>query len=158
MSDTASQSASGTALNDVYNARILELAGNIPRIGKLEDAEASASAISKMCGSKVTVHLKMADGHVSDFAHEVHACALGQASSSVMARHVIGATRADIEQVRDQMRAMLKEEGDPPTGDWADLEVLLPARDFKNRHQSIMLTFEATLDAISQIEAAADEV
>ena len=158
MSDTASQSASGTALNDVYNARILELAGNIPRIGKLEDAEASASAISKMCGSKVTVHLKMADGRVSDFAHEVHACALGQASSSVMARHVIGATRADIEQVRDQMRAMLKEEGDPPTGDWADLEVLLPARDFKNRHQSIMLTFEATLDAISQIEAAADEV
>ena len=158
MSDTASQSASGTALNDVYNARILELAGNIPRIGKLEDAEASASAISKMCGSKVTVHLKMADGRVSDFAHEVHACALGQASSSVMARHVIGATRADIEQVRDQIRAMLKEEGDPPTGDWADLEVLLPARDFKNRHQSIMLTFEATLDAISQIEAAADEV
>ncbi|GGD09817.1 iron-sulfur cluster assembly scaffold protein [Pyruvatibacter mobilis] len=158
MSDTASQSASGTDLNDVYNARILELAGNIPRIGKLEDAAASASAISKMCGSKVTVHLKMADGRVSDFAHEVHACALGQASSSVMARHVIGATRADIEQVRDQMRAMLKEEGDPPTGDWADLEVLLPARDFKNRHQSIMLTFEATLDAISQIEAAADEV
>ncbi|WP_422024262.1 iron-sulfur cluster assembly scaffold protein [Pyruvatibacter mobilis] len=158
MSDTASQRASGTALNDVYNARILELAGNIPRIGKLEDAEASASAISKMCGSKVTVHLKMADGRVSDFAHEVHACALGQASSSVMARHVIGATRADIEQVRDQMRAMLKEEGDPPTGDWADLEVLLPARDFKNRHQSIMLTFEATLDAISQIEAAAEEV
>lgn len=158
MSDTASQSASGTALNDVYNARILELAGNIPRIGKLEDAEASASAISKMCGSKVTVHLKMADGRVSDFAHEVHACALGQASSSVMARHVIGATRADIEQVRDQIRAMLKEEGDPPTGDWADLEVLLPARDFKNRHQSIMLTFEATLDAISQIEAAAEEV
>ncbi|WP_422028110.1 iron-sulfur cluster assembly scaffold protein [Pyruvatibacter mobilis] len=158
MSDTASQRASGTALNDVYNARILELAGNIPRIGKLEDAEASASAISKMCGSKVTVHLKMADGRVSDFAHEVHACALGQASSSVMARHVIGATRADIEQVRDQMRAMLKEEGDPPSGDWADLEVLLPARDFKNRHQSIMLTFEATLDAISQIEAAAEEV
>ncbi|WP_422007896.1 iron-sulfur cluster assembly scaffold protein [Pyruvatibacter mobilis] len=158
MSDTASQRASGTALNDVYNARILELAGNIPRIGKLEDAEASASAISKMCGSKVTVHLKMADGRVSDFAHEVHACALGQASSSVMARHVIGATRTDIEQVRDQMRAMLKEEGDPPTGDWADLEVLLPARDFKNRHQSIMLTFEATLDAISQIEAAAEEV
>lgn len=158
MSDTASQRASGTALNDVYNARILELAGNIPRIGKLEDAEASASAISKMCGSKVTVHLKMADGRVSDFAHEVHACALGQASSSVMARHVIGATRTDIEQVRDQMRAMLKEEGDPPSGDWADLEVLLPARDFKNRHQSIMLTFEATLDAISQIEAAAEEV
>lgn len=158
MSDTASQRASGTALNDVYNARILELAGNIPRIGKLEDAEASASAISKMCGSKVTVHLKMADGRVSDFAHEVHACALGQASSSVMARHVIGATRTDIEQVRDQMRAMLKEEGDPPSGDWADLEVLLPARDFKNRHQSIMLTFDATLDAISQIEAAAEEV
>lgn len=163
MTDAAAPTApdqaasSGGGLNDVYNRRILELAGDIPRIGKLEDADASASAISKLCGSKVTVHVKMTDGRVSDFAHQVHACALGQASSSVMARHVVGATRADIEQVRDQMRAMLKEEGAPPTGDWSDLEVLEPARDFKNRHQSIMLTFEATLDAIDQIEAAAED-
>lgn len=148
-----SQTVTENGLNEVYNSRILELAGDIPRIGVLDDADASASAISKMCGSKVTVHVKMADGKVSDFSHQVHACALGQASSSVMAGNVIGATREEIEAVRDTMRAMLKEKGDPPTGKWSDLEVLQPARDFKNRHQSILLTFEATLDAIGQIEA-----
>jgi len=148
-----SQTVTENGLNEVYNRRILELAGDIPRIGVLDDADASASAISKMCGSKVTVHVKMAEGKVSDFSHQVHACALGQASSSVMARNVIGATRQEIETVRDTMRAMLKEEGDPPAGRWSDLEVLQPARDFKNRHQSILLTFEATLDAIGQIEA-----
>jgi len=139
-------------LNEVYNARILALAGDIPRIGVLEDADAAASAISKLCGSKVTVYIKMAGGRVSDFAHQVHACALGQASSSVMARNVVGASRAELEQVRRQMRAMLKDNGSPPTGKWADLEVLLPARDFKNRHQSIMLTFDAVLDAIAHAE------
>ncbi len=148
-----SDATTDNGLNEVYNRRILELAADIPHIGVLPDADASASAISKLCGSKVTVHLKMTDGRVRDFSHQVHACALGQASSSVMARHVIGADRAELEQVRDQMRAMLKDEGPPPTGKWADLEVLLPARDFKNRHQSIMLTFEAVLDAIGQIEA-----
>lgn len=147
-----SEAAPQNGLNEVYNRRILELAGDIPCIGVLEDADASASAISKLCGSKVTVHVKMADGRVSDFAHQVHACALGQASSSVMARNVVGADKAELEQVRDQMRAMLKEEGPAPGGKWADLEVLLPARDFKNRHQSIMLTFDAVLDAIGQVE------
>lgn len=148
-----SQTVTENGLNEVYNRRILELAGDIRRIGVLDDADASASAISKMCGSKVTVHVKMADGKVSGFSHQVHACALGQASSSVMARQVIGATRDEIESVRDAMRAMLKDGGEPPTGKWSDLEVLQPARDFKNRHQSILLTFEATLDAIRQIEA-----
>jgi len=153
MSDASSSNAGGHGLNEVYNQRILELAGDIPRIGPMDDADASASAISKMCGSKVTVHLKMADGVVSDFSHQVHACALGQASSSVMARQVIGCSRSDIEAVRETMRAMLKDGGPPPTGKWADLEVLQPARDFRNRHQSILLTFDAVLDAIGQIEA-----
>ncbi len=140
-------------LNDVYNRRILELAGDIPRIGTLDDADATATAVSKLCGSKVAVDLKMDGDTVSDFAHRVHACALGQSSSSVMARHVVGSTAAELREVRDAMRAMLKEGGEPPTGKWADLEVLVPAREFKNRHQSIMLTFEAVLDAIGQIEA-----
>ena len=148
-----SETVTENGLNEVYNRRILELAGDIPRIGILAAADASASAISKMCGSKVTVHLKMTDGKVSDFSHQVHACALGQASSSVMARNVVGATREEIEGVRDAIRAMLKEGGEPPAGKWSDLEVLQPARDFKNRHQSILLTFEATLDAIGQVEA-----
>lgn len=148
-----SETVTENGLNEVYNRRILELAGDIPRIGILDDADASASAISKMCGSKVTVHLKMTDGRVGDFSHQVHACALGQASSSVMARNVVGATREEIEGVRDAIRAMLKEGGEPPAGKWSDLEVLQPARDFRNRHQSILLTFEATLDAIGQVEA-----
>lgn len=148
-----SQTVTENGLNEVYNRRILELAADIPRIGVLEDADASATAISKMCGSKVTVHLNMAEGKVSDFSHEVEACALGQASSSVLAAQVVGSTRNEIEGARDAMRAMLKEEGAPPTGKWSDLEVLQPAREFRNRHQSILLTFDATLDAIGQIEA-----
>lgn len=148
-----SQTVTENGLNEVYNRRILELAADIPRIGVLEDADASATAVSKMCGSKVTVHLKMAGGLVSDFSHEVQACALGQASSSVLAAHIVGSSRDEVEAARDAMRAMLKEEGAPPSGKWADLEVLQPARAFRNRHQSILLTFEATLDAIGQIEA-----
>ena len=96
-------------LNDVYNKKILQLAADIPRIGTLDDADASATAVSRLCGSKVTVHLKMADGRVSDFAHEVKACALGQASSSIMARHVVGATADELRAVRETMHAMLKD-------------------------------------------------
>lgn len=147
-----SEQASDGGLNEVYNRRILALAADIPRLGKLEDADAVASRVSKLCGSKVTVYLKMDGDVVTDFAHEVHACALGQASSSVMARHVVGATAAELRALRDAMKAMLKEGAPPPGGKWADLEVLAPAREFRNRHQSIMLTFEAVCDAIDEIE------
>ena len=137
-------------LNDLYNKRILELAGNIPRVGRLDGAHGSATARSKLCGSTVTVDV-MTDGErVTDFAHEVKACALGQASSSVMARHVIGATLPELKTVRDQMRAMLTEKGEAPTGKWSDLEVLEPVRDFKARHASTMLTFEATVEALEK--------
>jgi len=97
-------------LNDVYNARILELAGNIPRLGRLPAPDASATAHYKLCGSTVTVDLKVADGAVSDFAHDVKACALGQASSSIMARHVIGAKPDELRALRETVRKMLKEE------------------------------------------------
>lgn len=140
-------------LDDVYNTRILELAGNIPRIGRLPDPDASATAHSKLCGSTVTIDLKMDGDRVSDFAHQVKACALGQASSSIMARHVIGAKAEDLRALRETVRKMLKENGAPPAGEWEDIRVLEPVRDFKARHASTMLTFDAVVSAIDQIEA-----
>jgi NifU-like protein involved in Fe-S cluster formation len=141
-------------LNDVYNTRILELAGNIPRIGRLPDAQASATAHSKLCGSTVTVDLKMDDGKVTDFAHDVKACALGQASSSIMARNVVGASADELRALHETVRKMLKENGAPPDGRWADIAVLEPVRDYKARHASTLLTFDAVVDAIGQIEKA----
>src|SRR5215212_8895774 len=111
-------------LNDVYNRRILELAGTIPRIGRLAEPDATATAHSKLCGSTVTVDLKMDGDRVSDFAHQVKACALGQASSSIMARHVVGARAEDLRSVRETVRKMLKENGAPPSGEWDDVRVL----------------------------------
>jgi NifU-like protein involved in Fe-S cluster formation len=140
-------------LNDVYNDRILELAGNIPRLGRLPAPDASATAHSKLCGSTVTVDLKVGDGAVTDFAHDVKACALGQASSSIMARHVIGAKPAELRELRDTVRKMLKENGPPPTGRWADVAVLEPVRDYKARHASTLLTFDAVVSALDKIEA-----
>jgi NifU-like protein involved in Fe-S cluster formation len=141
-------------LNDVYNRRIIELAGTIPRIGRLAEPDATATAVSKLCGSTVTVDLKMNGEKVSDFAHEVKACALGQASSSIMARNVIGSTATELRALREDMRKMLKENGEPPaTGKWSDIAVLEPVRDYKARHASTLLTFEAVVDAINQIEA-----
>jgi NifU-like protein involved in Fe-S cluster formation len=140
-------------LDDVYNRRILELAANIPRLGRLEKPDASATAHSKLCGSTVTVDLKMADGRVTDFAHDVKACALGQASSSIMARQVVGSDGEELRKIRLQMQRMLKENGKPPEGKWADLAVLEPVRDYKARHASTMLTFDAVVAAIDEIEA-----
>jgi NifU-like protein involved in Fe-S cluster formation len=140
-------------LNDVYNSRILELAGNIPRLGRLAEPDASATAHSKLCGSTVTVDLKMAGDTVTDFAHDVKACALGQASSSIMARHVVGAKADELRSLRETVRKMLKENGTPPSGKWADVAVLEPVRDYKARHASTMLTFDAVAAAIDQIEA-----
>ena len=139
-------------INEVYNKRIIELAGNIPRLGRLADAQATATAHSKLCGSTVTVDLKMDGDEVIDFAHEVKACALGQASSSIMARNVIGAKAQELRSLRETVRKMLKESGAPPSGKWADIAVLEPVRDYKARHASTLLTFDAVVDAISQIE------
>jgi len=141
-------------LNDVYNKRIIELAGTIPRIGRLQNPGASATAHSRLCGSTVTVDLKMEGDTVTDFAHEVKACALGQASSSIMARNVIGAKADELRNLRETVRKMLKENGEPPRdGKWADIAVLEPVRDYKARHASTMLTFDAVVDAINQIES-----
>jgi NifU-like protein involved in Fe-S cluster formation len=139
-------------IDDVYNAKILAFAGNIARIGRLEHPDATAMAHSKLCGSTVTVDLNMRDGVVTDFAHDVKACALGQASSSIMAANVVGATAEELRAVRESMRKMLKENGAPPEGRFADLKYLEPVRDYKARHASTMLTFDAVVDAIGQVE------
>lgn len=142
-------------ISDVYNKKILGFAADIPRLRRLADADGTAVAHSRLCGSKVTVDVKMAGDVVSDFGHEVKACALGQASSSIMARHVVGSRAEDLKALRETMHKMLKEEGPPPTGRWADCEALLPVRDFKARHASTLLTFDAVVDAVNQIEAKA---
>src|SRR6201746_1709131 len=114
-------------LSDIYNRRILELAGNIPRLGRLADADATATAHSRLCGSTVTVDLKMDGDRVTDFAHDVKACALGQASSSIMARNVVGAQADELRALRETVRKMLKENGEPPKdGRWDDIAVLGP--------------------------------
>src|SRR5579884_4060909 len=140
-------------LNEVYNRRIIELAGTIPRIGRLAEPDASATALSKLCGSTVTIDLKMDGDTVTDFAHEVKACALGQASSSIMARNIIGSKADELRELREGVRKMLKENGPPANGKWADIAVLEPVRDYKARHASTLLTFDAVVDAINQIEA-----
>ena len=139
-------------LNDIYNKRIIELAGNIPRLGRLPDPDASATAHSKLCGSTVKIDLKMDGPVITDFAHDVKACALGQASSSIMARNVIGAKAGELRELRETVRRMLKENGAPPSGKWADIAVLEPVRDYKARHASTLLTFDAVVSAIDQVE------
>lgn len=140
-------------LNEVYNKRILQFAADIPLLERLPDPDASATAVSKLCGSKVSVDVRLEDGVVTEFGHDVKACALGQASSSILARNVVGSTAEELRTVRDEMHAMLKEDGPAPEGKWADLSILEPVRDFKARHASTLLTFDAVCDAISKIEA-----
>jgi NifU-like protein involved in Fe-S cluster formation len=142
-------------LNDIYSRRILELAADIPLLGTLPDADASAKAHSKLCGSTVTVYLKLDGTVVSAFAHEVRACALGQTSSSIMGRNVIGSTAGELRAVREEVCQMLKAGGKPPTGKWADLSLLEPTRELKARHASVLLTFDAVVEALAKAEAAA---
>ncbi|KMO18964.1 iron-sulfur cluster assembly scaffold protein [Methylobacterium indicum] len=145
-------------LDDIYNARILALAADIPRLGRLPAPGASASKHSKLCGSTVTVDLATEGDTVTDFAHDVKACALGQAASSLMARHAVGASADELRALRDTVRRMLKEGGPAPGGKFADFAVLEPVRDFKARHASTLLTFDAVVDALDQIAARKEAV
>ncbi|MFT4096333.1 MAG: iron-sulfur cluster assembly scaffold protein [Rhodoblastus sp.] len=137
-------------LDDIYNKRIMELAANIPRLGRLDHPDASATAHSKLCGSTVVVDIRVENGRVADFAHDVKACALGQASSSIMARNIIGSTPEELRSLRDDVRRMLKENGPPPQGRWADIAALEPVRNYKARHASTLLTFEAAAQAATE--------
>jgi len=144
-----------TVLDEIYSPRILELAANIPRASRLEKPQASATAHSKLCGSTVTVDLTMDGNVVSDYGQTVKACLLGQAASSIMARNIVGSSASELRKIGDEMRKMLKEDGPPPNGKWKDLEILEPVRDFRARHASTLLVFDAVEDAIAQIEQAA---
>lgn len=142
-----------TVLDEIYSPRILELAANIPRAVRLEQPQASATAHSKLCGSTVSVDLIMDGDTVTDYGQSVKACLLGQAASSIMARNIIGSKAGELREVGAKMRKMLKENGSPPNGRWKDLEILEPVRDFKARHASTLLVFDAVEEAIAEIEA-----
>lgn len=138
-------------LNEIYNTRILELAGEISRIGRLETPDATASAHSKLCGSTIDIDLNVKNGRVTDYAHTVKACLLGQAAASIVAREIVGTTQSEFHAIATQMRAMLKQGGPAPSGRWADLGVLEPVRHYKARHASTLLVFEAIEKAFAQI-------
>ena len=148
---------SDSDLIHLYSKRILALAADIPHLRRLEHPTATVRKRSPLCGSTVTVDVAVTDGRIVEFGQDVKACALGQASSSIMARHVVGASAAELRGIREQMYRMLKEGGPAPDGKWADLAVLEPVRDYKARHASTMLTFDAVVDAIGQIEARAKQ-
>lgn len=141
-------------LDEIYNRRVLELAADIPRLGRLAAPDATAKAHSRLCGSTVIVDIVVRDGRIVDFAHEVRACALGQASSSLMARHVIGASAEELLALRETMTNMLKANGPAPDGKWIEFAVLEPVRSYKARHASTLLTFDAVADALGQVAAA----
>jgi NifU-like protein involved in Fe-S cluster formation len=141
-------------LEDIYTDKVLELSANMPLTARLANPDATATAFSKLCGSRITIDLAMKDGVVSDYGQEVRACLLGQTSASVMGRNIIGSTPEELREVGETMRRMLKEGGEPPTGRWADLAILEMVRDYKARHASTLLVFDAVEDAIRQIETA----
>jgi len=137
-------------LDDIYHTRILELAASMPRTERLADPDASASAHSKLCGSTIDVDVKISNGRVVDYGQTVKACLLGQAAASVVGREIVGTPIDEFASVAETMRRMLKENGPPPGGRWADLAVLEPVRDYKARHASTLLVFDALRKAIDQ--------
>lgn len=143
-----------TDLIKLYSGRILELASDIPLTDRLSRPDATIKKRSPLCGSSVTVDVELVDGQISAFGQDVKACALGQASASIFAAHVVGQNAEAIEKARTELRAMLKEGGPAPSTPFDGYEVLIPARDFKNRHDSIMLVMDATLEAVKQAAAS----
>ena len=146
--------ATETDLIKLYSQRILALASDIPHSGRLEAPQASVRKRAPLCGSTVTVDLAITDGRITDFAQDVKACALGQASAAILGQQVIGRTRVEVEGARDDLRAMLKDGGDVPGAPFDGYEVMEPARDFRNRHASILLCLDATVDAMAEAERA----
>jgi NifU-like protein involved in Fe-S cluster formation len=135
-------------IDDLYSAKLLKLAANLPRVGRLAAPDASVEKVAKLCGSRVVVDVTVADGQVADFAQDVKACALGQAAASVLGSQVIGASLSELEVARDQFRAMLKEGASPPEGRFSDLAMLAPVKDYPARHASTLLAFEAAAEAV----------
>ena len=139
-------------LSELYTDGVLDAAAAIPPARRLDAPQASATKVSRVCGSEVTVDLSLEDGVVSEFGMEAKACALGQASASILARNIVGAKPEELYQLRDQLRAMLKEGGEPPKGErWRDLAMLQPIRDYPQRHASTLLAIEAVCDCLDQL-------
>jgi NifU-like protein involved in Fe-S cluster formation len=142
-------------LDDIYNLRILELAANIPRSQRLERPEATASAHSKLCGSTISIDLNVREGRIVDFAQTVKACLLGQASAAIVGREIVGTTADEFRSVAAAMRMMLKANGPPPAGRWADLALLAPVKDYTHRQPSTLLVFDAVEKALDEIGSRA---
>jgi len=143
-------------ISQLYSRKILTYAADIPHLGRLDAPDASGDAVSRLCGSEIHVDIKVdGEGRITDFAQEIKACALGQTSASIVARHVIGATRADIAAARAAMAAMLKDGAPAPEGAFAELEVLGPVKDYPARHASVLLIFDALLKAFDALDGAA---
>jgi NifU-like protein involved in Fe-S cluster formation len=136
-------------IDELYSARILALAANMPHAGRLAAPCASSEKVSRLCGSKVVVDVVMADGRVAEFAQDVRACALGQAAAAILGEHVLGASVEELAAGRDGLRAMLKDGAAPPEGRFCDLAVLAQVREFPARHASTLLAFEAVTEAAS---------
>jgi NifU-like protein involved in Fe-S cluster formation len=146
-----------TQLSEIYNQRILELSANIAGAERLADADGTATAHSKLCGSTVTVDLKLDGERVAAFGQTVKACVLGQAAASVMGSHIVGSSAQELRELGSVMRKMLKAGGPPPTGRWSDLAVLQPVKDYKARHASTLLVFDAVEQALAKAEARQGE-
>jgi NifU-like protein involved in Fe-S cluster formation len=142
-------------IDDLYSAKLLKLAANLPRVGRLAAPDASVEKIAKLCGSRVVVDVIVEDGRVSDFAQDVMACALGQAAASVLGAHVIGASLEELEVTGRQFRAMLKDGAPAPDGRFSDLAMLAPVKDYPARHASTLLAFEAVTEAVRTATAIA---
>ena len=140
-------------IDDLYSAKLLKLAANMPRAGRLDSPDASVEKVAKLCGSRVVVDVKVDGGQVSDFAQDVKACALGQAAASVLGSKVIGASLPELEVAREQFRAMLKAGGPAPDGRFAELSMLAPVKDYPARHASTLLAFEAVTEAVRKAVA-----
>ena len=138
----------------LYSQRILALAADMPRTERLAHPDATAKKRAPLCGSTVTVDLVLRDGANSEYGQDVKACALGQAAAAVVGANIVGLTADQVQHGRAQLIAMLKSDGPVPDAPFDGLEVLLPARDYKNRHASIMLAFDATLAALDEVKAS----
>ncbi len=139
-------------LEDLYTPRVLALATGIPRLGRLDDPHAAAAMTSRLCGSRISVGLRLEGGVIGDFAQEITACALAQASAAVLGGNIIGKTPEEMRAVRDGLAAMLRGSGGPPGGDWEELSVFLPVRDYPPRHDSVLLPFDAVCRALEQVD------
>ena len=146
---------SDASLIALYSDKLLAFAANMPLTDALESPSGTAKLRSPLCGSNIEVEIQIQDDRIVGYHQDVKACALGQAAASVFAANVFGLTYDDVTKIRDEMQVMLKENGPSPTGKFEDLRYLLAARDFKNRHDSIMLVFNATLDAFDQAQKKA---